>query len=137
MVLKKFLKKKKKKKKMDNKLIEKQKGKAVFSFEIPLKKDLHIKVTSGNYADEMDIKKVNEENKEYSCENKAVLVNWFEESKDLKEDYFSTKDKVKDIKAHPIAGPIYTKMMSEAMKSFGDVSRKVEIPKEMQEKMVI
>lgn len=120
---------------VDNKLIAKQKGKAVFSFEIPLEKDLHIKVISGNCEDEMDIKKVNKENEKYSCENKATLVNWFEESKDLKEGYFSTKDKVKDIKAHPIAGPIYQKMMSEAMKSFGDVSKKVEIPKEMQEKM--
>lgn len=120
---------------IDDKLFETKKGKAVFSFNIPLNKDIHIKCVSGSLSDEMDIKKVNIENKNYICENKAVLVNWFEEAKDLKDNYFSIKDKVKDIKAHPIAGTIYGKMMAEAMKSFGDVGKKVVIPKEMQEKM--
>lgn len=120
---------------IDDKLFETKKGKAVFSFNVPLNKDLHIKCVSGCFSDEMDIKKVNTENKNYICENKAVLVNWFEETEDLKDDCFSIKDKVKDIKAHPIAGAIYGKMMAEAMKSFGDVSKKVVIPKEMQEKM--
>ncbi len=120
---------------INDKLIENKKGKPVFVFEIPLDSDIHVKVSSGNYVDEMDIKKVNEENKEYICGNKAVLVNWFEETKDLNDDYFSIKDIVKDIKVHPIAGQVYLKMMNEAMKNFGDVSKKIVIPKEMQEKM--
>ena len=114
---------------------QKKKGKAVFSFEVPLQGDLRLKAVAGSFSDEMLIKKVEEENKEYMAESKAEAVNWFDASQGLDESCFSIKDKVKDIKSHPIAGPLYAKMMQEAMKRMGDVAKNVTMPKEVQEKM--
>ncbi len=120
---------------VNDSLVETKKGKYVFNFEIPLLENSHIKVVSGSYHDEMNIVKVNEENLEYVCENKMDVTNWFEATSEIDESCFSIKDKVKDIKAHPVAGAVYKKMMDEAMKGFGDVSKNVTIPKEMQERM--
>lgn len=116
-------------------LFETKKGEAVFSFEVPLKGDLHIKAVSGVLSDDMVIKKVEEENKDCMVESKAEAVNWFDASSGVDETCFSVKDKVKDIKAHPVAGPLYGKMMQEAMKRMGDVASNVVIPKEVQERM--
>ena len=120
---------------VNGELVDKKEGKAVFSFEIPLLSDLHVKAVSGEYSDEMDIKKVAEENKDYMVESKAEVVNWFDESNGLDESCFSIKDKVKDIKAHPLASPLYGKMMQMAMSKMGDVAKNVTIPKEVQDRM--
>ena len=120
---------------VNDKLMDSKTGKHVFTFEIPLMNKNHIRVVSSSYVDEMDIVKVEEENPTYICDSKLEVTNWFEEANGIDETCFSIKDKVKDIKAHPIAGQVYQKMMEEAMKGMGDVSKNVTIPKEMQERM--
>ena len=120
---------------VNGKLFETLKGKAVFSFDVPLSNDLHVKAVSGEYSDKMGIKKVEKENSAYAVRSKAEVVNWFDASEGLDDSCFSIKDKVKDIKAHPVAGPIYGKMMQEAMNKMGDVAKNVTIPKEVQERM--
>lgn len=120
---------------VDGKLFGTKTGCRVFEFDVPITSKHSIKAVSGEYSDEIVIRRVFEPNKEYICESKAEVVNWFDESDKIDEAYFSVKDKVKDIKSHPVAGMIYAKMMEEAMKRIGDVAKSVQIPKEMQEKM--
>ncbi len=120
---------------VNKKLFETKKGKAVFSFEVPLEGNLHLEVRSHSYSDQMDIIKVEKEDPEYGLEEKMKVVNWFDENKDINDEYFSIKDKVIDIKKHPVAGPLYQKMMEQAMKGMGDVAKGVSIPKEMQDRM--
>ena len=120
---------------VDGKLFGTKNGCRVFEFDVPITSKHNIKAVSGEYSDEIVIRRVCEPNKEYICESKAEVVNWFDESDKIDEAYFSVKDKVKDIKSHPVAGMIYAKMMEEAMKRIGDVAKSVQIPKEMQEKM--
>jgi beta-galactosidase len=120
---------------INGELFETQKSHAVFTFIVPLNGDIHVKAIAKNLVEEMDIIKVEQEDKEYIIENKQQVVNWFDASEGLDENYFSIKDKVKDIKSHPVAGPAYQKMMEMAMKGMGDVAKNVTIPKEMQERM--
>lgn len=120
---------------VDEKLFENKKGKVIFEFNIPLNSKHHIKAVSGECYDEFDIEKVEQEYSDYVCPTRMEVVNWFEETTDLNPEYFSIRDKVKDIKNHPVAGAIYNKMMLEAMKSMGDVAKSFTMPKEMQEKM--
>ena len=120
---------------VDDVLVETKKGEYVFDFKIKINSEHKIKVVSNGLEDEMVIRKVDKENQSYICSSKMEVTNWFDEAEELNSDYFSIKDKVKDIKAHPVAGNLYKKMMEEAMKSIGDVAQSFVMPKEMQEKM--
>ena len=120
---------------VDDKLFETQKGEHVFTFNIPISGKHVIKAKSGELCDETIINKSEKVNEEYICPSKMDVSNWFDDIKETNTKYFSIYDKVKDIKNHPIAGMVYKKMMEEALKSFGDVAKNVQIPKEMQEKM--
>ena len=120
---------------VDDVLVEAKKGEYVFNFKIKINSEHKIKVVSNGLEDEMVIRKVDKENQSYICSSKMEVTNWFDEAEELNSDCFSIKDKVKDIKAHPVAGNLYKKMMEEAMKSIGDVAQSFVMPKEMQEKM--
>ena len=115
--------------------METKKSEYVFNFKIKINSEHKIKVVSNGLEDEMVIRKVDKENQNYICSSKMEVTNWFDEAEELNSDCFSIKDKVKDIKAHPVAGNLYKKMMEEAMKSIGDVAQSFVMPKEMQEKM--
>lgn len=120
---------------IDGKPFEEKNGEHVFEFEVPMTGEHVIRAESGVLFDEINIKKVLTPNESYVCESKMAVTNWFEESDKIDERCFSIRDKIKDIKAHPVAGMIYAKMMEEAMKHIGDVAKNVQIPKEMQEKL--
>lgn len=120
---------------VDGKLIETKTGYHVFEFDVPITSEHTIKAISGDCSDEIFVRRVEKPNEEYVCESKMDVSNWFDEKDEIDESCFSVKDKVKDIKAHPVAGMVYAKMMEEAMKRIGDVAKSVKIPKEMQEQM--
>lgn len=121
---------------VDEKPYETKIGKHVFEFELPISSCHKIRAESEGLSDEMIIRKVSKPNPEYECESKMDVSNWFDSANEgIDKEYFSIYDKVIDIKNHPIAGAFYAKVMEEAMKSFGDVAKNVQIPKEMQEKM--
>ena len=121
---------------VDGKPFETKNGKYVFKFDVPITSSHIIKAESGDFSDEITVRKVKGPNTEYSCSSKMEVANWFDEDKtDIDETCFSIYDKVKDIKAHPVAGAVYGKIMEAAMKSIGDVAKNVQIPKEMQERM--
>ena len=96
---------------VDDVLVETKKGEYVFNFKIKINSEHKIKVVSNGLEDEMVIRKVDKENQSYICASKMDVTNWFDEAEELNSDYFSIKDKVKDIKAHPVAGSLYKKMM--------------------------
>lgn len=120
---------------IDGKPVGTKSGEHVFEFDVPISGEHIIKATSGEYTDEITVRRVEKPNEEYVCESKMDVSNWFDEKDEIDESCFSVKDKVKDIKAHPVAGMVYAKMMEEAMKRIGDVAKSVKIPKEMQEQM--
>lgn len=120
---------------VDDVLIETKDGNKAFEFSVPLNGIHQIRAVSGNQQDDMTIKRVFEDNREYMCETRLDVVNWFEETEGIDKNYFSIKDRVIDIKNHPVAGAVYGKMMNEIMKSIGDVSKNYVLPKEMQERM--
>lgn len=120
---------------VDGKLFDTKTGEYVFEFDVPINSEHTIKAISGDYSDEIKIKHVDKPNTDYVCKSKMNVVNWFDEEDEIDETCFSIKDIVKDIKAHPVAGMVYAKIMEEAMKRIGDVAKGVQIPKAMQEQM--
>jgi beta-galactosidase len=115
-------------------LFETKKGAKVFEFLVPLKGKTHIEAVSREEKDEMTIEKVEKENPAYSSPTKMKVINWFEMDK-KKEGYFSLDDKVADIKAHPVAGALYAKIMAEMTEKIGDVAKGFKMSPEMQAQM--
>ena len=120
---------------LDGELFETKDGSRVFRFSVPISGEHTVRAVSGEYSDEIRIRRVTAPNPAYACETKAEVANWFDDAPKIDERFFSIRDRVKDIKAHPVAGAVYGRMMQEAMKRIGDVAKSVQIPKEMQERM--
>lgn len=115
-------------------LFETKKGSKVFEFLVPLKGETIIEAVSSEEKDEMTIEKVEKENPAYSSPTKMKVINWFEIDQ-KKEGYFSLDDKVADIKAHPVAGAFYAKIMAEMTAKIGDVAKGFKMSPEMQAQM--
>ena len=121
---------------VNHQLIGKKDGGPVFIFEIPLEKNITVQAVAGAYSDSMKIKKVQKPCKDYTCPQKVEVVNWFDLMEDpIDPECFSIKDKVIDIKNHPVAGKLYGQMMAQAMEKIGDVAKGVKIPKFLQNKL--
>lgn len=120
---------------IDGKKLAEKTGKYVFEFKVKISSEHKIKAISDELEDEIVIRKVNNENTDYICPSKMDVDNWFDDVIKVNPEFFSIYDLVKDIKNHPIAGALYNKMMSEALKNFGDVAKNVQIPKEMQDRL--
>ncbi len=111
-------------------------GSHSFTFEVPISGTHRITAVSGDLSDEITVTRVSEPDRSYACRSPMEVSNWFDgEQDDIDPAYFSIKDTVREIKDHPQAGMIYSKMMEEAAKSFGDLAKNVQIPREMQERM--
>lgn len=120
---------------VDGKNVQTKNGKYVFEFDVPITSTHVIKAESGEFFDEITVKKTLSPDTEYQCGSKMEVANWFDDKIVIDDSCFSIYDKVKDIKSHPVAGAVYAKTMEAAMKSIGDVAKNVQIPKEMQERM--
>ena len=80
-----------------------------------------IKAVSGEYCDEMTVKKVNEPDPEYIFRKQAV-INWFDTA-DYDPAYYSIKDTMGALKKNPHTGAILAKMMERMTASRGDVAK--------------
>ena len=105
----------------DGKLVETKQGEYVFTFDLTIWKKHKLVAKSGNLCDERTIKKVWKENKTYRLQKAAPVVNWFDQN--IQEGYYSVADKISDIRKHPEAGALITKMMEEGAKNYGDVAK--------------
>lgn len=68
------------------------------------------------------------------------VVNWFDrEDEIVKEGYFSIKDSMGDVKAHPQASAVLNELIAplqaKAAAAYGDVAKNIQIPESMQRMM--
>jgi beta-galactosidase len=120
---------------VNGKLLETKTGEHVFEFKVKLEgKKTKLVATSGKLKDKSKIVKVETPYKEYSLDAKTGSVtNWFDKDGnniggEINRDYFSIKDKIKDIMANPegkkLIDSFIERMVSSLSKDGG-----MEIPK--------
>lgn len=107
---------------VDGKLLDKAEGKRLFVFHVPISGEHLIEAKSGDLIDSIRIHKVKLPNPEYQFAQEGEIVNWFDKE-DFKSGYFSIRDTLGELQAHPKAGMIVGKMMEKARASRGDVAK--------------
>lgn len=70
----------------------------------------------------ISIQKVSEPDASYSLGRKGNVTNWFDKE-DFKEGYYSIKDTMGELMAHPGTGAILGKLMEQVIASRGDVAK--------------
>lgn len=106
---------------VNGKLLETKKGSHVFEFMVPLTKTLKVVAKAGNLQDRTVIKKVKKPYSKYSLgETTKNVANWFDkDGKEIQmtfnEEYFSIKDKIKDIMANEQGKILIDKMIESMM----------------------
>lgn len=111
----------------------------IFRFRIPISGEHTIEARSGNCSDTIKIRKVAQANPEY-CKPGGEVVNWFDRDDEIvREGYFSIKDSMGDVKAHPEANAVFDELIApiqaKVVESYGDVAKNIQIPEEMQKMM--
>ena len=103
-------------------LFETKEGDKVFSFKVPLKgKTTKLMAVSGDLKDKSIVKKVDKPYAAYNLEALSGGVsNWFDPEGNTMEvsinrDYFSIKDKIKDIMEHPEGAAVMNAFMEKMM----------------------
>lgn len=122
---------------VDRQKVESKSGEKVFVFEIPLTGRHEITATAdcidaaGSVMAEVSdrismesisIQKVSEPDASYSLGRKGNVTNWFDKE-DFKEGYYSIKDTMGELMAHPGTGAILGKLMEQVIASRGDVAK--------------
>ncbi|HJC24843.1 MAG TPA: family 43 glycosylhydrolase [Candidatus Eisenbergiella merdavium] len=110
-------------------------GDKIFRFEIPLTGSHEITAQAGEgcgscsartadgvCTDKIVIRRVSEADPAYSLGRKGDVANWFDKE-DLKEGYYSIKDTLGELTAHPGTGAIINRMMEKVAASRGDVAK--------------
>lgn len=127
---------------VNGELFEKQTGKHVFNFQVPLTADLAIEAVSGcDIRDTMTISKVAEPVESYKLASVDKVANWFDENGneqkfEFPEGYFSIKDKLKDIMAHPEGKAVFDTILANMASGATDgEGQKMEMPKGMMKMM--
>ena len=123
---------------VDGELFKEVEGEHVFTFEVPIQGEHHIKavcVDDGALQDEMNIRKVEEPNPSYFMDATKVR-NWFDEPTDeqVSEDdkYLSLNSTMEEIQATPQGAALLEQMMSQMQGSVaGGMGENVEIPEAM------
>lgn len=110
---------------VDGTLVEEQKGSRIFEFEVPVSGTHKVIAKAGEYRDEITIKKVSEENKDYLFVKEGDIVNWFDKE-DFHEDCYSVGDTLGEIAKSPEANEIVQKLTAKATASRGDVAESVK-----------
>ena len=107
---------------VDDVFLERQEGKTVFRFSVPLTGEHRIEARAASCVDAMTIRRVESPNPAYAFLQKGDVVNWFDRES-FREDCFSIKDKFGELMAHPEAGPLVGAMMTKIRSSRGDVAK--------------
>ena len=112
---------------VNGKLFETKKGSHVFEFMVPLTKNTtKLMVKAGGLTDNSIVKKVKKPYSKYSLgETTKNVANWFDkDGKEIKmtfnEEYFSIKDKIKDIMANEKGNALLTAMIEKMMSSLSE-----------------
>lgn len=124
---------------VDGRETETKEGDKVFRFVVSISGEHVITAKSGEYSDEMEIRKVEQPNPDYRKAGGEV-VNWFDRDDEiLREGYFFIKDSMGDVKADPQAAAVFNELVAplqaKAVEAYGDVAKNVQIPEEMQKMM--
>ena len=124
---------------VDGKLFETKACDKVAKFIVPLTKSIKLTAVAGDLKDTSVVKKVNKPYKDYALAgSSASVVNWFDKDGNklnltFDENYFSIKDKIKNIQADPEAN----KVLQGFINTFVEEAKKMgmELPAGMMKMM--
>lgn len=124
---------------VDGKEFAAQDGDKIFKFTVPISGEHTIEARSGACSDTIAIRKVDKPNPAY-VKAGGEVVNWFDRADEIvKEGYFSIKDSMGDVKAHPQASAVLNELIAplqaKAAAAYGDVAKNIQIPESMQRMM--
>ena len=124
---------------VDGKLVDSKIGDKVFLFRVPISGEHGIEAVADGVRDMMVIRKVSEPNPDY-CKPGTQVTNWFDrEDEIVREGYFSIKDSMGSVKAHPAASAVLDELLAplqaRIIEAYGDVAKNVQLPPEVQAMM--
>lgn len=117
---------------VDGQAVETRSGEHVFVFTVPLTRTHTIEAVAGELRDGMTIRRVDTPNPDY-CKPGRQVTNWFDrEDEIVREGYFSIKNSVAEIKAHPQANGVFNELVgplqAKAAAAYGDVAKNIQLP---------
>lgn len=119
---------------VDGKLIEEKEGNRIFVFQVPITGEHFIEAKTEGLSDHIRIRKVDQPNPDYQFAQEGGIVNWFDKE-NFKPGFFSIKDTLGVLQAHPKTGAIVGKMMEKARASRGDVAQSAQGNQNLQKMM--
>ncbi len=111
-------------------------GARVYTFQIPLTGEHTITAVSGDLKDTITVRKVEKANPDYRFGTSGDVTNWFDQD-DFKPGYYSIKDTLGALMAHPGTGAIVGRMMAKAAASRGDVATSTSGNKNLQKMLSV
>lgn len=118
---------------VDGREYARKKGERIFLFEVNLSGEHIITAQAGECIDTITLRRVETPNPDYCLQGREV-VNWFDKD-DFKEGYFSIKDTLGSLLAHPKTSPIVGRLMAQAQASRGDVAKSTAGNKNLEKMM--
>lgn len=120
---------------VDGRELETRKGDKIFIFQVPLTGEHTIEARSGELADSITARKVDQANPAYRVEGGEV-VNWFDRPDEvLREGYYSILDTMEEIRKSPAGAGLLARMMAKVAAGYGDVARSVTLPEAVRRQM--
>lgn len=124
---------------VDGRTVASQSGDKIFRFHVPISGKHSIEARAGQCVSAILVKKVDRPNPDYVKPGSGI-VNWFDrEDEIVREGYFSIKDSMGDVKAHPGAAAVLNEILAplqaKAVAAYGEVAQNIQIPPEMQAMM--
>ena len=110
---------------VDGNEVETKAGKTIFTFPVALQGEPTIEARSGAVSDQMQIRRVEEENPTYRMVQAKPVANWFDAST-YDETCYSVFDKLGEIRENPKAGAVINQLMEQGAQSRGDVAEAVK-----------
>ena len=110
---------------VDGNEVETKAGKTIFTFSVALQGEHTIEARSGAVSDQMQIRRVEEENPTYRMVQAKPVANWFDAST-YDETCYSVFDKLGEIRENPKAGAVINQLMEQGAQSRGDVAEAVK-----------
>lgn len=110
---------------VDGNEVETKAGKTIFTFPVALQGEYTIEARSGAVSDQMQIRRVEEENPTYRMVQAKPVANWFDAST-YDETSYSVFDKLGEIRENPKAGAVINQLMEQGAQSRGDVAEAVK-----------
>lgn len=107
---------------IDDTLVSRKSGKRIFTFKVPIAGEHTIHASADEQEDCITVKRAEKADPAYQFAQEGGIVNWFDKD-DFKDGYFSIKDTMGALLAHPEAGKIVGRLMVQASASRGDVAK--------------